>query len=103
MLIKYRVRPLLSIPVTWVTEITDVDEPNLFVDVQKIGPYKHWHHEHRFTSIPGGTEITDFVTYALAAEPFSRFLHPILIRKRLRSIFEFRSGYLRDKFGEIRE
>ena len=44
MIITYTVAPILSIPITWVTEITHVEEPNFFVDEQRFGPYKFWHH-----------------------------------------------------------
>jgi ligand-binding SRPBCC domain-containing protein len=48
MLIPYRVRPLAGIPVTWVTAITHVEGPRLFVDEQLFGPYRFWSHQHFF-------------------------------------------------------
>jgi ligand-binding SRPBCC domain-containing protein len=51
LLIEYRVRPLWGVPVKWVTEITRVAEPFLFVDEQRRGPYRHWRHEHRFRAV----------------------------------------------------
>jgi len=45
-MIEYRVRPILGIPARWVTEITHVDPGKSFVDEQRIGPYRIWHHEH---------------------------------------------------------
>ena len=65
MLVIYRVRPLLHVPITWVTEITHVDEPHRFVDEQRFGPYRFWHHQHLFRPIPGGVEMSDIVHYAL--------------------------------------
>jgi ligand-binding SRPBCC domain-containing protein len=59
MIITYTVRPLLGIPVRWVTEITHVREPNLFVDEQRFGPYRFWHHQHHFREVDGGIEISD--------------------------------------------
>ncbi|MBA3603920.1 MAG: SRPBCC family protein, partial [Parachlamydiaceae bacterium] len=53
-IITYNVRPILNIPLEWVTEITHVQEPNYFVDEQRFGPYKFWHHEHHFKPIPNG-------------------------------------------------
>ncbi len=38
-IISYRVRPLMGIPVKWVTEITHVNNMTFFVDEQRIGPY----------------------------------------------------------------
>ncbi len=39
-MIEYRVRPLLNIPMTWLTEITHVVPGKLFVDEQRSGPYR---------------------------------------------------------------
>ena len=66
LMIRYSVTPLAGIPLTWLTEITGVEEPNYFVDEQRIGPYRVWHHEHFFT--PMGAERTavrDLVNYVL--------------------------------------
>jgi ligand-binding SRPBCC domain-containing protein len=43
LIISYSVRPLLNIPMEWVTEITHVKDKSFFVDEQRIGPYKLWH------------------------------------------------------------
>ena len=41
--IDYRLR-LRNIPIKWRSEITRWEPPNLFVDVQTKGPYRHWIH-----------------------------------------------------------
>ena len=48
MMIIYTVCPLLKLPMTWITEITSVENGSYFVDEQRVGPYKMWHHEHHF-------------------------------------------------------
>lgn len=98
-IISYRVRPLLGIPVTWVTEIAHVSRPTLFVDRQLIGPYRIWHHEHHFTEIDGGIEMRDIVHYALPFGVIGDLFHPIIIKPRLNHIFNFRRSYLEEKFG----
>ena len=99
MIITYRVRPLLGVPVTWVTEITHVDEGRLFVDEQRFGPYRFWHHQHHFREVPGGVEVRDVVHYALApgAGPAARFL----VQPRLEAIFDHRTRVLQDQFGVL--
>jgi ligand-binding SRPBCC domain-containing protein len=47
----YRIRPLWGVPVTWVSEITHMDEPFFFIDEQRSGPYRFWHHHHSNPSI----------------------------------------------------
>jgi len=99
MLIKYKVSPLLGIPVTWVTEITEVEELNRFVDVQRTGPYSLWRHEHIFKERGGAVELSDIVSYALPLGPIGRMIHALDTKKRLNRIFEFRRGYVERRFG----
>ncbi len=101
MIVCYTVRPLLGIPVRWVTEITHVREPHLFVDEQRFGPYRFWHHEHRFREIPGGVECEDRVHYALPFPPAGPRLAGSLVRGQLARIFDFRREVLAQRFGEI--
>ena len=44
--IEYTVSPLFSIPLTWVSEIMEVEAPHFFADEQRVGPYRFWRHEH---------------------------------------------------------
>ena len=92
LMIEYRVRPLFHIPVTWLTEITHVNEPHLFVDEQRAGPYRIWHHEHHFADAGGGkTSMRDKVTYALPFGPLGDLAHPFLVKPQLARIFQFRT------------
>jgi len=45
--IRYRLQ-LHGIPFYWQTEICEWNSPHCFVDEQAEGPYKLWHHTHRF-------------------------------------------------------
>ena len=47
MIITYKVSPLLGIKMNWMTEITQVKERDYFIDEQRVGPYKMWHHQHK--------------------------------------------------------
>jgi ligand-binding SRPBCC domain-containing protein len=99
MIVTYTVRPLLSVPVTWVTEITHVDEPRMFVDEQRFGPYRFWHHQHHFREIDGGVEATDIVNYAMPLDPAGRFAQRWMVRPQLDRIFDFRRRALVERFG----
>lgn len=61
--ITYTVKPILGIPLFWMTEITQVQTGHFFVDEQRVGPYTLWHHQHHFKAIPGGVEMTDLIHY----------------------------------------
>jgi len=89
-IISYKVKPLFGIPMLWVTEITHVSEKEFFVDEQRIGPYKMWHHEHHFVQVDGGVEMTDIVSYALPLGFLGTLAHKLLVRRKVEGIFKFR-------------
>ncbi|TRZ98560.1 MAG: hypothetical protein D4R80_04740 [Deltaproteobacteria bacterium] len=99
MVITYRVRPIPGVRVGWVTEITHVLEPSLFVDEQRFGPYRFWHHQHHFREIEGGVEMEDIVHYALPLGTIGRVFGGPLVRRRLAEIFAFRRRFLVREFG----
>lgn len=100
MIILYKVKPLLGIPLTWMTEITQVKDQSYFVDEQRIGPYKIWHHQHRIEPIAGGVRMTDIVTYQPPFGFLGAIANTLLIKKELQHIFEYRSTALEKRFGK---
>lgn len=99
--IRYTVRPLFGIPVEWVTEITHIDEGRYFVDEQRVGPYKIWHHQHWFKEIPGGVEMTDQVDYAIPFGPLGTLAQHLIVGKKVQQIFEYRTQVLEEMFGKL--
>jgi ligand-binding SRPBCC domain-containing protein len=100
LIITYTVTPVARIPVTWVTEITHLEERRFFVDEQRFGPYRFWHHQHHFREVPGGVEVTDLVNYA-PPTPAARIIDRLLVGPKVKQIFEFRSQVLRERFGSL--
>lgn len=100
LMISYKVRPFLRIQMNWLTEITQVREPNYFVDEQRAGPYALWHHEHRLKSTDKGVSMSDLITYRLPAGPLGTLAHGIFIQKQLKGIFKYRALALEKRFGQ---
>ncbi len=98
-IITYRVRiaPLIHVP--WVTEIKCVDQGRSFIDEQRSGPYKFWHHRHTFEAAPGGTLMRDKIHYALPLGPLGTIAHALFVRRKLQWIFRFRKQILAERFG----
>lgn len=101
MIIIYLVRPLAGIPVTWVTEITHITEGSYFVDEQRTGPYALWHHRHFIEPEGEGTLMTDIVTYRPPLGILGRIANSLLIRKRLRQIFDYRESAMNSLSGRL--
>ncbi len=98
MLIEYRVSPLLGIKMKWVTEIGDVSEPYKFVDNQLKGPYALWEHTHTFKEVDGGVLMYDDVRYAIPLGILGEIAHLLVVKNKLKSIFDFRGETLKKYF-----
>lgn len=95
LIIRYTVSPLLRIPMSWVSEITQVRRLEYFVDEQRAGPYRFWHHEHFFRAIDEArTEVRDLVHYAPPFGPIGAVMNALAIRRQLQRIFDFRERQL---------
>lgn len=99
LMIAYTVKPLAGIPLSWVTEIKTVKDLRFFVDEQRVGPYKVWHHEHHFKAVDGGVEMTDIVTYVLPFGILGKLVHPWLVKPKLAQIFSYRFKKVEQLFG----
>ena len=101
MMMAYRVRPLLGIPMTWLSEITLVEQGVRFIDEQRVGPYAVWHHEHAFHDLGDGrVEMHDRATYVLPFSPLGDLAHGILVKPQLSKIFAFREKAVRELFPD---
>lgn len=87
--IDYRIR-LYGLPIPWRSRI-ELWEPGVrFVDRQVLGPYRWWHHEHRFEMADRGTRVVDDVEYL----PRIAWLTSALVRRDLERIFAYRHDAL---------
>jgi len=88
--IDYRVR-VMGLPVRWRSLISEYNPPHGFRDLQVIGPYRRWDHQHRFRRENGGTVIEDVVAYEPPFGPLGALMHRLTIRTQLLDIFDFRA------------
>ena len=88
---------LHGFPIPWKTRI-DVWEPGVrFVDRQTNGPYRWWHHEHRFEATAGGgTRVIDHVEFV----PRLRWITAGFVTRDVRRIFAFRQEALKRLFAD---
>ena len=98
-IIEYQVKPLLGIPLYWMTEITQVSHHAYFIDEQRFGPYSLWHHQHHFKTIEGGVEMTDIVHYKIPFWILGDFARWLFVKKQLAGIFSTRYQVVEKLFG----
>lgn len=101
MIIAYKIQVMPVIKNNWITEITSVQQPRLFVDEQRKGPYALWHHEHHFEEAEGGVLMKDIVTYKLPLGFLGRLVAGNTIKSKLKKIFSFRYNTLQQRFPGI--
>lgn len=102
LIIGYSVSPLLNIPMEWVTEITHVKDKLFFVDEQRVGPYKLWHHEHHFKEVEEGVEMIDIVSYEPPFGILGKIVHPFIIKPKLEQIFAYRFQKVEAIFNKLK-
>ncbi|MEO8253906.1 MAG: SRPBCC family protein, partial [Flavobacterium sp.] len=98
-IIQYKVTPLFGIKLTWVTEITTVKEGSYFIDEQRFGPYALWHHKHFFEPTENGVKMTDLVHYALPLGFIGRIMNTLIVKNKLKEIFEYREQKVNEIFN----
>ena len=103
MIITYKVSPILGIKLDWMTEITQVSAEKYFIDEQRFGPYKFWHHQHHFKEVAHGTEMDDVLTYGLPFGIFGRMANSLFVANKLTQIFEYRRKKVIELFGPYKE
>ena len=99
-IIEYTVRPVLNIPLYWMTEITHLEHHKYFIDEQRFGPYSMWHHQHHFKEAAGGVEMTDIVHYKLPFWFLGDIANALFVNRQLKTIFDYRYKIVAEKFGQ---
>lgn len=94
MLVEYRVKiPVMGMR-PWLSELKNIIPGRSFVDEQKIGPYKLWHHYHAIEPADNGVLFTDHVVYEVPFGFIGKWAHSLFIGKTLERIFTYREERL---------
>jgi len=95
LIILYKLKILGIFQTNWVTEITQVKDNEFFIDEQRFGPYKFWHHQHIFINEAGKTRMKDIVHFGLPFGIFGR-IGIGFVNNQLEEIFSYRKKKLDD-------
>lgn len=99
-IITYSIKLNRIIKMNWVTEITHLKNKEYFVDEQRFGPYKMWHHVHKFESVEGGVLITDIIHFKLPIRLLSSLGYKLFVKRNLKQIFSYRTAQLETLFDQ---
>ena len=98
LIISYRIKPMLNVPLEWVTEITHMHASAYFVDEQRKGPFRIWHHEHHFKAVEGGVLMTDLLHYDIGKSVLGWLAGHLFVHRQVKEIFEYRYQLLEKHF-----
>jgi ligand-binding SRPBCC domain-containing protein len=102
MIIDYIVSPVLGIPLKWQTEIIEVNYQKSFTDFQKKGPYKLWEHHHEFIPNHSGVLMIDTIDYELPFGVIGMVAHGLMVKQKLKAIFDYRHQVLQELFNQLK-
>ena len=77
---------------------TEYELNRIFVDEMEKGPFSYWRHEHHFEDVDGDCLLRDRILYTPRFGIFGRLAEPLLVRPRLRKLFEHRHQVTRAYF-----
>ena len=98
LIISYTVKPILGVKMNWVTEITHIKDKKYFVDEQRKGPYKMWHHEHILIETDNGIIMRDIISYIPPFGVLGKILNVFFIKRQVEGIFKYRTEVLNKIF-----
>lgn len=98
--IQYRVSPFPLFTTDWITEITHIKHHEYFVDIQLVGPFALWHHQHHFRAIDENhTEMTDILHYQAPLGILGTIADKLFVHNQVKQIFAHREVSMREYFG----
>jgi hypothetical protein len=95
---EYRMR-VGPATIRWRSRIAVWEPGRRFVDVQEIGPYRVWWHEHAFHADGARTVMEDRVLYAPPLGALGRIANHVFVAPALTRIFQYRGDVIRLRFG----
>ncbi len=84
-----------GVPWRMTSEVTEWDRPTRFVDEQVRGPFRRFHHEHRFRTADGGVVMVDVITMAAPLGPLGRLVERIGLGRHMKHLIRHRAGVIK--------
>ncbi len=99
LIIQYKIKPMMNIPMHWTTRILSVRENEMFIDEQIKGPYKTWLHEHHFEEVKGGVMMKDKLSYDIGFGIIGKLAGLLWVDKQVMEIFAYRKKKVEELFS----
>jgi ligand-binding SRPBCC domain-containing protein len=84
-----------GVPFKMTSRITSMDRPTRFVDEQVDGPFRSFHHEHRFEPCGDGTTMFDTVDFSSPFGFLGRLVDRVGLERYMSKIIDERNQFLK--------
>jgi ligand-binding SRPBCC domain-containing protein len=84
-----------GVPFRMTSRVVELHRPTRFVDEQVRGPFRRFHHEHRFEGTGTGTRMIDTISFDAPFGPLGRVTEQLLLGRYLRDLIAQRNEHLR--------
>ncbi len=84
-----------GVPFTMTSSITEMTPPERFVDEQIRGPFRRFHHEHRFERERQGTAMIDVIDFTSPAGPIGRLVDRVVLERYMEKLIRQRNEFLK--------
>ena len=102
-LTSFRIFPFLPFRARWVALITEFEWNQHFADIQKKGPFRHFHHRHEFATEVrqqiAGTIVRDVIDYEVGFGVLGAAARKLIVARQLQQTFAYRQAALRKLLG----
>lgn len=77
------------------SRITALDAPHTFIDEMQAGPFRRWHHVHRFIDLDGRTRMVDDVTYEAPFGLLGRTAERAVLHAYMTRLLQARNAHIK--------
>lgn len=83
-----------GVPLQMTSRITEMKQPDYFVDEQVQGPFRRFRHVHEFNQDSAGTTMVDRIEFTAPFGPLGRLMEKLVLARYLRNLIETRNRHL---------
>jgi ligand-binding SRPBCC domain-containing protein len=100
---SFRILPFLPLRGRWIAQITEFEWNHHFADIQKKGPFRHFHHRHEFGAefrgTQNGTTVRDLIEYEVGFGLLGEIAQKMFVRRQFERMFAYRQQALVKQLG----
>ena len=90
-----------GLPLLMTSRVTELEEPDRFIDEQVKGPFKRFRHVHEFSRDAGVTTMIDHIEFTAPFGPLGLLIEKLVLARYMRNLIETRNQHLAASDGSV--